>query len=99
MRRSHIGSIWAARPCSRSSPDQDQPAILRGASRGPTGGQGDIREYQASLERLRKISPRLWLPAEPIEGQNATLYDNAWLQMLQDNLGVVQIALSRTRRP
>jgi glyoxylase-like metal-dependent hydrolase (beta-lactamase superfamily II) len=46
---------------------------------------GNRREYLKSLDELRGVNPHLWLPAVPIYGQNANLYDRAWEEILQEN--------------
>lgn len=45
----------------------------------------DARDYVASLDRLSKVQPDLWLPASPHDGQNANLYDNLWRDLLAEN--------------
>jgi glyoxylase-like metal-dependent hydrolase (beta-lactamase superfamily II) len=44
-----------------------------------------IEKYRQSLNRLQSLRPDLWLPAVPVNGQNANLYDNAWKKILDDN--------------
>jgi hypothetical protein len=46
---------------------------------------GSVADYLKSLERLGRVKPDLWLPAVPIYGQNANLYDRAWAEVLEDN--------------
>jgi hypothetical protein len=56
---------------------------------------GDIRGYFASLTRLhQEARPDLWLPATPVHGQNANLYDNEWAREIEDNLLVLKSVLS-----
>jgi glyoxylase-like metal-dependent hydrolase (beta-lactamase superfamily II) len=46
----------------------------------------DGREaYRQSLGQLRQRRPDLWLPAIPVNGQNANLYDNEWVEVLAAN--------------
>jgi glyoxylase-like metal-dependent hydrolase (beta-lactamase superfamily II) len=41
--------------------------------------------YLRSLDELAKLKPDLWLPAVPVEGQNANLYDGDWAKVLTRN--------------
>jgi glyoxylase-like metal-dependent hydrolase (beta-lactamase superfamily II) len=63
-----------------------------------TTTKGDIRDYFASLTRLHNLRPDIWLPANPIDGQNANLYDNDWEHMIEDNLLVIKTILSSSRK-
>ncbi len=45
-------------------------------------------DYLASVFRLSKTDPDLWLPALPVNGQNANLYDNEWQNIVADNYRV-----------
>jgi hypothetical protein len=49
------------------------------------GTRGSAAEYLKSLDRLAKVSPNLWLPAVPVQGQNANLYDQDWMKVLAQN--------------
>jgi hypothetical protein len=51
-------------------------------------GRGNVNDYRASLQRLRKLNPDLWLPTYPTDGQNARLYDSEWETILTDNATV-----------
>jgi glyoxylase-like metal-dependent hydrolase (beta-lactamase superfamily II) len=42
-------------------------------------------DYVKSLGRLVNVAPDPWLPAVPVHGQNANLYDQEWLQILAHN--------------
>jgi hypothetical protein len=42
-------------------------------------------DYLASVFRLSDPKPDLWLPAVPVDGQNANLYDQEWPEILADN--------------
>jgi hypothetical protein len=44
-----------------------------------------VAQYLASLGRLQQIKPDLWLPALPVNGQNANLYDDDWPKVLAQN--------------
>jgi glyoxylase-like metal-dependent hydrolase (beta-lactamase superfamily II) len=59
-------------------------------------GKGNVRDYFASLVKLQKLKPELWLPAVPFEGQNACLYEKHWDQTIDDNLHVVGFLRSRS---
>jgi glyoxylase-like metal-dependent hydrolase (beta-lactamase superfamily II) len=50
-----------------------------------TGLGGSPAEYTKSLDRLAKVNPDLWLPAVPVHGQNANLYDRDWEEILERN--------------
>jgi glyoxylase-like metal-dependent hydrolase (beta-lactamase superfamily II) len=54
------------------------------------GPEGRPAEYAASLDRLANVSPDLWLPAVPIHGQNANLYDRDWATVLGQNRQLVR---------
>jgi glyoxylase-like metal-dependent hydrolase (beta-lactamase superfamily II) len=41
--------------------------------------------YLNSLRELRTVTPDLWLPAVPVHGQNANLYDQEWDEVLAQN--------------
>jgi metallo-beta-lactamase class B len=49
------------------------------------GAGGSVEQYVKSLERLEQVNPNLWLPAVPVHGQNANLYDRAWASVLAQN--------------
>jgi glyoxylase-like metal-dependent hydrolase (beta-lactamase superfamily II) len=44
-----------------------------------------VLDYRTSLERLGQLKPDLWLPARPVNGQNANLYDGEWEEILAGN--------------
>jgi hypothetical protein len=49
-------------------------------------GPGDrAAEYLKALETLATVKPDLWLPAVPVHGQNANLYDRDWEDVLAEN--------------
>jgi hydroxyacylglutathione hydrolase len=48
-------------------------------------GHGSPPDYLKSLAALRRPGPDLWLPAVPVHGQNANLYDRDWEQTLAKN--------------
>jgi glyoxylase-like metal-dependent hydrolase (beta-lactamase superfamily II) len=45
-------------------------------------------DYLASVFRLSKANPDLWLPALPLNGRNANLYDDEWQNIVADNYRV-----------
>jgi glyoxylase-like metal-dependent hydrolase (beta-lactamase superfamily II) len=46
---------------------------------------GNAIDYLESLTRLRSAHPDLWLPAIPVQGQNANLYGSEWANILGNN--------------
>jgi glyoxylase-like metal-dependent hydrolase (beta-lactamase superfamily II) len=60
------------------------PAMER-LHREVTGPSGQVESYRKSLDRLARIHPDLWLPAVPVHGQNANLYDDDWTKVLKQN--------------
>ena len=54
----------------------------------------DTLDYLVSVYRLGDPRPDLWLPAFPVDGQNANLYDNEWQAILDVNYRVGYRSLS-----
>jgi glyoxylase-like metal-dependent hydrolase (beta-lactamase superfamily II) len=52
-------------------------------------GQANVADYRDSLARLQALSPDLWLPTIPTEGQNANLYEGDWKEIMTDNRELV----------
>jgi glyoxylase-like metal-dependent hydrolase (beta-lactamase superfamily II) len=50
---------------------------------------GSVEQYRKSLDLLEAIPPDLWLPAVPVHGQNANLYDADWKKVLDANRHLV----------
>jgi hypothetical protein len=50
-----------------------------------TGSPSSIDDLRQSLERLAEVRPAVWLPAVPVHGQNANLYDRDWDKILETN--------------
>jgi len=46
---------------------------------------GNREQYLQSLQRLGRLRPNLWLPAVPVHGQNANVYDADWPDVLAEN--------------
>jgi glyoxylase-like metal-dependent hydrolase (beta-lactamase superfamily II) len=44
--------------------------------------------YRSALQQLAEVSPDVWLPALPLTGQNANLYDDQWKHVIESNLKV-----------
>jgi len=65
------------------------PALERLCAEVDCRGTG-AAAYIQSLARLADVRPDLWLPAEPIQGQNANQYDNDWEKVLQQNRRVLE---------
>jgi glyoxylase-like metal-dependent hydrolase (beta-lactamase superfamily II) len=51
---------------------------------------GNPAEYLESLSRLEGLNPDLWLPAVPMNGQNANVYGSTWRQVIEDNRNFVR---------
>jgi glyoxylase-like metal-dependent hydrolase (beta-lactamase superfamily II) len=60
-----------------------------------TAGSARIKQYRRSLDRLADVKPDLWLPAVPVNGQNANLYDQDWEKVLSQNARIIQSRGSR----
>jgi hypothetical protein len=54
-------------------------------------------DYLTSLYRLSDPKPDLWLPAVPVDGQNANLYERDWPEILADNYRVGYRSLMQRR--
>ena len=63
-----------------------------------TSSSGDIQGYVDSLNELKQRHPDLWLPAIPVNDQNANVYDNNWLHVIEDNFVVVNVIVSSGRK-
>ncbi len=51
----------------------------------PDSRPGGVTEYLQSLGTFSNLRPDLWLPAIPIQGRNANLYDTEWQEILEQN--------------
>jgi hypothetical protein len=54
---------------------------------GPTDATG---RYRDSLYALRREQPQIWLPAVPLGGRNANLYDDEWDELLRFSMNFVR---------
>lgn len=61
-------------------------AELQEAIRSPSG---DPVGLARSLDELRSMNPDLWLPSQPIHGQNANLYAGDWQKVLEQNQSLI----------
>jgi glyoxylase-like metal-dependent hydrolase (beta-lactamase superfamily II) len=52
--------------------------------------EGTTEPYLKALDRLANVKPDLWLPAVPVHGQNANLYEDDWEKVLTQNRQVFQ---------
>ena len=59
------------------------------------GQHGDATTYGYSLSRLDQVNPDLWLPARPVHGQNANLYDQRWRVVIEQNRDAIRHAAQR----
>ena len=47
--------------------------------------QAASESYREMLQKLSDLSPDIWLPALPLTGQIANLYDDDWQTMIKEN--------------
>jgi glyoxylase-like metal-dependent hydrolase (beta-lactamase superfamily II) len=47
---------------------------------------GNITDFVTTIGRLQQLQPDLWLPSQPIDGQNANLYGDEWGYILDRNI-------------
>ena len=59
------------------------------------GQHGDATTYGYALSRLDQVNPDLWLPARPVHGQNANLYDQRWRVVIEQNRDAIRHAAQR----
>jgi metallo-beta-lactamase class B len=76
-------------PMKLTAPSLSVPA-LRQLQRDVTSLEGNSADYLESLGELRRLTPDLWLPAVPLYGQNANLYDHDWATVIAENLRAIQ---------
>ncbi|MDP7276699.1 MAG: MBL fold metallo-hydrolase [Planctomycetaceae bacterium] len=46
---------------------------------------GDTAAYRKTLDLFESMAPDVWLPARPVNGQNANLYDQQWQSIIERN--------------
>ena len=63
-----------------------------------TNPPGEPGRYHASLMQLDPAGPNLWLPAIPTDDQNANLYGDDWVRILNENIDVVHFVEARRQR-
>lgn len=66
-------------------PMTDNGNRSRTTSKALAVSQAHAEAYLHSLRALRQLKPDLWLPAQPLNGQNANLYDEEWSQVIYSN--------------
>jgi glyoxylase-like metal-dependent hydrolase (beta-lactamase superfamily II) len=78
---------WAGKAVLASGTVPRKPSVPSSAevARAVNGPGGDARAYLRSLAVLGKEAPEVWLPAVPVHGQNANLYDRDWEKVLTHN--------------
>ena len=96
MRRSRINSRGAEKPsCFQgASPSRSTTTPSELLVSDLTSPKGDLRGYFTSMTRLQTLHPDLWLPTNPVDGQNANLYDKDWERTIEDNLYVIKFIIS-----
>ncbi|HKB38732.1 MAG TPA: MBL fold metallo-hydrolase [Gemmataceae bacterium] len=78
---------WAGKSVLFSGriPMRFSPAGTETFARDLHGARVDSLDYRASLWRLGELSPDLWLPAFPTDGQNANVSARDWKDILTEN--------------
>jgi glyoxylase-like metal-dependent hydrolase (beta-lactamase superfamily II) len=66
------------------------PSVVRRLAGAVGGPGGSVEKYLKSLARLAEVRPDVWLPAEPVHGQNANVYDDEWGKVLAQNRQLFQ---------
>ncbi len=54
-----------------------------------TADGSDAVAYLASINTLGKLRPDVWLPAIPLQDQNANLYESQWHDMIDDHRAIL----------
>ncbi len=73
------------------------PRSLPGLVTEIASSRSNLQDYLASLATIRDLKPNLWLPSSPIDGQNANLYDDEWIRVIDENRDAARFVLSRAR--
>ncbi len=84
----NLSLVWRNRVTGNvlSGPIPPQSTQLRQElSASPDAAQA----YRTALEKLSEFSPHIWLPAMPLSGQNANIYDDHWRYTIDYNLSQV----------
>jgi glyoxylase-like metal-dependent hydrolase (beta-lactamase superfamily II) len=78
---------WAGRTVlfSGRMPVKADRAAVAGLLADLNESRGNATDYAASLRELSGVKPELWLPAVPVDGQNARLYDRDWDAIIAEN--------------
>lgn len=80
----NIALSWTNRKNGRKTVSRLQPQwddLLKELAASPAVS----KSYQESLTQLATFSPNVWLPAMPLTGQNANLYDDDWQTIIVNN--------------
>ena len=80
----NISLEWTNRQNNRKTASSLQPqssALLNELAASSAVSQS----YLESLQQLANFSPDVWLPAMPLTGQNANLYDDDWKTIVESN--------------
>ena len=51
---------------------------------------GDTAAFRDTLDLLEVMAPDVWLPARPVNDQNANLYDQQWQSIIGENRGSIR---------
>jgi hypothetical protein len=57
-----------------------------------TGKDGSAEKYRDALGQLAEVAPDLWLPAVPVHGQNAFIYDDEGVSLLAQHRHLTRMA-------
>jgi hypothetical protein len=63
-----------------------------------THSPADLRAYFQSMTRLLAVNPDLWLPAMPVDGQNANLNQGDWQHEIEENLKIIRFIIANARK-
>ncbi|MGP0062007.1 MAG: MBL fold metallo-hydrolase [Isosphaeraceae bacterium] len=90
---------WAGKSILFSGriPIKITPRSLAGFASEIGRSKADAEDYLESLELIRGLKPDLWLPATPMDGQNANLYGNEWDRVIDENRDTARFILSRVK--
>jgi glyoxylase-like metal-dependent hydrolase (beta-lactamase superfamily II) len=104
LRAGDLGPIayrveWAGKSVLLSGriPTKSQTEGWPDPSSAATASRGLVLDALISLYKLADAKPDLWLPATPVDGQNANLYDHDWADIITTNYQAGNSMLSRIR--